>query len=219
MKLFLDTADNIEIERFMRLGIISGVTTNPTLLNRMTGDWKKRCKVIADIVQPLPVSVEVTESEPMKMATQAQEIAGWASNINVKIPIHGVDGSSDYLELVHDLELNGIEVNVTACMSAQQCMLAAMAGATYVSLFGGRVANMGYDAQTEISLARHLINRMESKTQLIVGSVREAANVIEWFESGADIVTVPPRLIETMLRHTGTVEIVSQFMTDGGKLR
>ena len=220
MRLFLDTADNIEAERYMRLGVIGGVTTNPTLLSKMAGDWKKRCRIIADIVQPLPVSVEVTESNPAAMVEQAKEIAGWATNINVKIPIHAVDGGLDYLEVVHRLEKDeGIHVNVTACMSAQQCMLAAMAGAAFVSLFGGRVANMGYETAAEVGKARALIARVNGHTKLIVGSTREAANVTEWFLAGADIVTVTPQLIETMVRHPYTTETVRQFLEDGGKLK
>jgi len=226
MKLFLDTADTVEVDCYTRLGIIDGVTTNPTILSKMPGDWKARCKIIAEMVQGLPVSVEVTESEIRKMIEQAQEIAGWSANINVKIPVHGVDGGLDYLDVVHALESSGIRVNVTACMSAQQCMLAAMAGATYVSLFGGRVANMGHDPRVEIAKTRALLDciprlpiNIKAKPQLIVGSVREAANVTEWFLAGADIVTVTPQLIETMVRHPYTTETVQQFLADGGKLR
>src|SRR3990167_4888784 len=219
MKLFLDTADTVEVDCYTRLGIIDGVTTNPTILSEMPGDWKARCKIIAEMVQRLPVSVEVTESEIRKMIEQAQEIAGWSANINVKIPVHGVDGGLDYLEVVHALESSGIRVNVTACMAAQQCMLAAMAGATYVSLFGGRVANMGYEPAKEVHKARLLMHRAGGGAQLIVGSTREAANVTEWFLMGADIVTVTPQLIETMVRHPYTTETVRQFLADGGKLK
>src|SRR3990167_8476417 len=166
MKLFLDTADTVEVDCYTRLGIIDGVTTNPTILSKMPGDWKARCKIIAEMVQGLPVSVEVTESEIRKMIEQAQEIAGWSANINVKIPIHGIDGGLDYLEVVHALEGSGIRVNVTACMSAQQCMLAAMAGAAYVSLFGGRVANMGYEAAAEVRRAAQLIRQVNGHTRL-----------------------------------------------------
>ena len=100
-------------------------------------------------------------------------------------------------------------------MSAQQCMLAAMAGATYVSLFGGRVNNMGYDSREEVSRTRHLLDAFGSRAKLIVGSTREALNIVEWFEAGADIVTTVPGLLEVMLVHPYSKETVKMFLEDG----
>ena len=154
--IFLDTGRLEEIEKYHRLGIVRGVTTNPTILVKdgVSDGWngiERRCRQIARLVEPLPVSVEVTSHEPEEMRAQARQVAGWARNINVKIPIHGPEGGTEYLRLVHELETeHDIRVNVTAMMSAQQCLLAAMAGATYVSLFGGRVNNMGYDSRAEV---------------------------------------------------------------------
>lgn len=180
---------------------------------------ERRCTEIARAVDPLPVSVEVTRNDPDEMREQARMFSQWAKNINVKIPIHGPEGGSDNLKLIHELETHlDIRVNVTAMMSAQQCLLAAMAGATYVSLFGGRVNNMGYDSRQEIRRLRGLLDAFGSPAKIIVGSTREVLNIIEWFEAGADIVTAVPSLLEGMLVHPYSKETVRMFLEDGQKI-
>ena len=222
--IFLDTGHVQEVRKYHALGVLRGVTTNPTILVKdgVRGGWEEieqRCREIASLIDPLPVSVEVTTNDPDGMLEQAKEFAGWARNINVKIPIHGPDGGTDNLRLVHELESrHDIRVNVTAMMSAQQCLLAAQAGATYVSLFGGRVNNMGYNACQEIRRLRTLLDAFGSRSKMIVGSTREALNIIEWFEAGADIVTAVPALIETMLVHPYSKETVRMFLSDGATL-
>lgn len=223
--IFLDTGRLEEIRTYHALGIVRGVTTNPTILSKagVTGGWQEveaRSKAIAQLIDPLPLSVEVTTNEPAEMLEQAQAFAGWATNINVKIPIHGPEGGTDNLRLVHELETqHDIRVNVTAMMSAQQCLLAAMAGATYVSLFGGRVNNMGYNACQEIRRLRGLLDACGSRAKIIVGSTRETLNIIEWFEAGADIVTAVPNLLEAMLVHPYSKETVRMFLRDGAALQ
>ena len=222
--IFLDTGKIDEITKYLKLGIVRGITTNPTILVKdgVAGGWagaQKHCREIARLVEPLPVSVEVTTNHPKEMRGQALEIAGWAKNINVKITIHGPEGGTENLELVHELETkHDVRVNVTAMMSAQQCLLAAMAGATYVSLFGGRVNNMGYDSRQEVARLRNLLDAFESDARIIVGSTREVLNIVEWFEAGADIVTAVPSLIEGMLVHPYSKETVRMFLEDGKKL-
>ncbi len=223
--IFLDTGNLEEVRTYHALGVIRGVTTNPTLLNKegMSGGWvdmERRCREIAELIQPLPVSVEVTTNEPEEMLVQARVLAAWAPNVNVKIPVHGPDGGTENLRLVHELETReDIRVNVTAMMSAQQCLLAAMAGATYVSLFGGRVNNMGYNACGEIRRLRGLLDALGSRAKIIVGSTREVLNIIEWLEAGADIVTATPHLVEGMLVHPYSKETVRMFLEDGVKLQ
>ncbi|MBI2058286.1 MAG: transaldolase [Nitrospirae bacterium] len=223
--LFLDTGKLEEIEKYHRLGIIRGVTTNPTILLRdgIGGGWEgmqTHCREMARLVDPLPVSFEVTAGDPAEMREQARLMAGWGKNAVVKIPIHGPNGGTEYLKLAHELESKGnIRVNVTAMLSAQQCLLAAMAGATYVSIFGGRVNNMGYDSRTEIRRTRSLLDAFGNGAKIIAGSTREALNVIEWFEAGADIVTVVPSLVETILVHPYSKETVRQFLEDGTRLQ
>ena len=147
------------------------------------------------------------------MLEQAREFAGWAKNIVVKITIHGPEGELENLEIVHDLETkHDIRVNVTAMMSAQQCLLAALAGATYVSIFGGRVNNMGYNCVEEIRKARQVLDAQGLKAKIIAGSTREVLNVIEWLAAGAHVVTVVPELLCGMIVHPYSKETVKMFL-------
>ena len=223
MAIFLDTGDINEISRFMKMGIIRGVTTNPTILLKdgLQGNMdvlKDRLIEIARVIDPYPLSIEVTTNDREEMLAQAQEFSLWAENINVKITIHGPDGELDNLEVIHLLETkHDIRVNVTAMMSAQQCFLAAMAGATYVSIFGGRVNNMGYNCVEEITKLRTLLDDNDLPAKIIVGSTREVLNVVEWLEAGAHIVTATPKLVEGMIVHPYTKETVRMFLADAEK--
>jgi len=223
MPIFLDTGNLKEIKKYLKMGIIRGVTTNPTILLKdgVTGGLKgvKAHSVeIARMIYPLPLSVEVTTNDPPKMLEQAQELAALAQNINVKITIHGPTGELQNLEVVHELEQkHNIRINVTAMMSAQQGLLAAMAGATYVSIFGGRVNNMGYNVCEEITKLRQALDDFDLKAKIIIGSTREVLNVIEWLNAGAHFVTVTPNLLESMIVHPYTKETVKMFLADAAK--
>jgi len=223
MAIFLDTGKIDEVRKYHSMGIVRGVTTNPTILLRdgVTGGMegvKARSIEIAKLIDPLPLSVEVTCNDREGMIAQACELATWAPNINVKITIHGPEGELENLEVAHELEtVHDVRVNVTAMMSAQQCLLAAMAGATYVSIFGGRVANMGYEPTDEISKLRDLIDSFGLKAQIIVGSTREVINIIQWLHAGAHIVTATPNLIEGMIVHPYSKETVQMFLADAKK--
>lgn len=223
MPIFLDTGNLAEIERFHRMGIIRGVTTNPTILLKdgVTGGMRgieTTSKEIAKLIAPYPLSVEVTTTDRAEVIRQAQTFAGWADNIVVKVTIHGPQGELENLEIVHELETeHDIRVNVTAMMSAQQCFLAALAGATYVSIFGGRVNNMGYNVCGELTKLRQVLDQFGLKSQIIVGSTREILNVIEWLEAGAHIVTVVPDLLKGMIVHPYSKETVQQFLRDAAK--
>lgn len=223
MSIFLDTGNLAEIERFHRMGIIRGVTTNPTILLKegVTGGMKgveARSKEIAKLIAPLPLSVEVTKTEREDVIAQALTLAGWADNINVKVTIHGPDGELENLEIIHELETkHDVRVNVTAMMSAQQCLLAAMAGATYVSIFCGRVNNMGYNAIGELGKLRSVLDEFGLKSQIIAASTREILNVIEWLDAGAHIVTVLPKFLEGMIVHPYSKETVQMFLGDAAK--
>ncbi len=223
MAIFLDTGNMKEIENYLDMGIIRGVTTNPTILlqSGVVGGKeaiKKRSIEIANLIEPFPLSVEVTTNEPKEMISQAIEFSQWANNINVKITVHGPNGELDNLKVVHLLEKEqNIRVNVTAMMSAQQCFLAAMAGATYVSLFAGRVNNMGYNACIEITKLRNVIDSLGLESKIIIGSTREVLNVIEWLDAGAHIITVVPKILEGMIVHPYSKETVQQFLNDANK--
>jgi len=224
MSIFLDTGKIKEIEKFMNMGIIRGVTTNPSILLKsgVTGgkeEIKKTSIKIADLIKPYPLSVEVTTNDTQGMIEQAREFSTWADNINVKITIHGPSGELENFEVVHALETKyDVRVNVTAMMSAQQCFLAAMAGATYVSLFAGRVNNMGYNACVEIKKLRKVLDSFDLKAKIIIGSTREILNVIEWLEAGAHIITVVPKLLEGMIIHPYSKETVQMFLHDAKEI-
>lgn len=223
MPVFLDTPNLKEINRFHRMGIIRGVTTNPTLLLKqgvsggMSG-LETLAREIANTIAPLPLSVEVTTNDPALITQQARAFSSWADNIVVKVTVHGPEGELENMQVIHELETrHDIRVNVTAMMSAQQCFLAAMAGATYVSIFAGRVNNMGYNACGEIARLRKLLDQFDLKSQIIAGSTREVLNVLEWLEAGAHIVTVLPNLLEGMLVHPYTKETVQMFLRDAAQ--
>jgi transaldolase len=223
MALFLDTSKINEIEKYHKMGLIRGVTTNPTIMLKegITGGLegiKQQTVKIARMIAPYPASVEVTTNDPVEMAKQAREFARWADNVVVKITIHGPKGELENLEVVHDLETkHGVQVNVTAMMSAQQCLLAAMAGASYVSIFGGRVNNMGYNVTDEIIKLRNVLDAQSLKAKIIVGSTREVLNIIEWLGAGAHIVTTVPSLLEGMIVHPYSKETVQMFLDDAKK--
>jgi len=220
MAIFLDTGKIDVIKKYHSMGIIRGVTTNPTIMvqDGITGGFegvKKQSIKIANLIHPYPLSVEVTNNDPKDMIRQGIEFSKWADNINIKITIHGPNGELDNLQVIHELEKKyNIRINATAMMSAQQCFLAAMAGATYVSIFGGRVNNMGYDARAEITRLRDLLDDFELLSKIIVGSTREVVNIIEWLEAGAHIVTVIPKFIDGMIVHPYSKETVQMFLKD-----
>lgn len=225
MAIFLDTGDINEVKKYMKMGIIRGVTTNPTILLKsgVTGGMegvKKRSIEIAKLIAPYPLSVELTKNNtPEEMIAEAKELSRWADNINIKVPIHGPNGELTNLEVIHELEKkHNIRVNVTAAMSAQQCFLAALAGATYVSLFCGRMNNMGYNSCDEVARLRQLLDQFKLNSKIICASTREVLNVSEWLEAGGDIVTVLPNLLEGMLVHPYTKETVKMFLDDAKKL-
>ena len=224
MAIFVDSSDIRGIERLHRMGIIRGVTTNPTIMLKegVTGGEqgvRDHCRRIAELVDPYPVSVEVMTNDPTETIEQATRFAAIAPNVIVKVTIHGPSGELENLQVIHELEtVRDIRVNVTAMMSSQQCYLAACAGASFVSLFGGRVNNMGYNCIDEIRRTRRLLDREALDSRIIVGSTREILNVVEWLDAGADIVTAVPKLIEGMLIHPYSKETVQMFLNDAADL-
>lgn len=223
MTIFLDTGNIDDIKKYLDMGVLRGVTTNPTILLKdgVTGGKegiKRRSIEIAKLTHPYPLSVEVTSNDYKEMIKQAKGYSKWADNINVKITIHGPNGETENLAVIRELaHKHKIKVNATAMMSAQQCLLAAMSGATYVSLFGGRVNNMGYNCCDEIKKLRKVLDATGLESKIIIGSTREVLNIIEWLEAGADIVTAVPKLIEGMIVHPYSKETVQMFLRDAAK--
>jgi transaldolase len=223
MAIFLDTGKISEVEKYMKMGVIRGVTTNPTILFKDgvkggKGGIRERSVEIARIISPYPLSVEVTSNDYQEMVHQALEYSSWAENIIVKITIHGPDGETENLMVIQELSnKHKIIINATAMMNAQQCLLAAMAGASYVSIFGGRVNNMGYNVCDEIRKLRRVLDMQGLKAKIIIGSTREVLNVIEWLEAGADIVAVIPDILQGMIVHPYSKETVQMFLRDAAK--
>jgi len=218
--LFLDTGDLSEIEKFLQLGILDGVTTNPTIMKKcgVVGGFpviRDRSKAIAKMIAPLPLSLETSspEGDEQEILDQAREFASWGSNINIKVTITDQSGKP-LLGVIKQLADEGIAVNATAMMRVSQCFLAAKVGAKYVSIFAGRVANMGNDPRKEIRDLRNLLDRTGLEAQIIAASSREALNVTEWWKAGAHIITVTPDLLKPCIWHPYTIDTVKLFDGD-----
>ena len=222
--LFLDTSNPEVIEQFLKMGVISGVTTNPTIMFKEKfatneKETEKHSIKLANLINPLPISLEVTTNDFDGMIEQAKKLQELAENVVVKIPVHGPKGELHNLEVVSKLSKMGIRINCTAIMSPIQGLMAALAGAEYVSLFGGRLANIGHDAPNEFRKLRDLLDLHAPDAKIIAASTREAYNVTEWLLAGCDIVTVVPDLMKIVLVHPYTKETVQMFLDDGAKLK
>jgi transaldolase len=160
----------------------------------------------------IPLSVEVFSTRPEEMITQAEDFVryfGHYPKLNVKIPV-----GWDELAVIRELRLRGIPVNCTCCMSYGQATMAAAAGANFVSLFYGRIRDIGYDAAAVVRDVRATFRERAVPSEIIVGSIRHIADISEAFQAGADIVTVPPKFFRAMVTHPKTDEAVKQFVTD-----
>ena len=201
MKLFIDSSDEKKIEQYQNLGIIDGCTTNPKIMaNEGVEDWRGKLKELSKMVDG-PISGEVTTNNKDEIVQQAREINSIGENVNVKIPANkpGFEALS---------ELEEVSVNMTACISVNQVLLAEKAGADYASIFMGRISDMGSDPIQVIEESSELVE----DTEIIIGSVRKVHDIQEAFLAGADIVTGPPEFIEEMIEHRKTDEIVEEFM-------
>jgi transaldolase len=210
MQIFLDTANIENIEQAAELGIISGVTTNPTLLSReSTADYETVTKKICSIVGG-PVSVEVLSEDAKSMIEEAKVKASWAPNVNIKIPI-----TPDGLRATSALSKEGIDVNMTLCFSANQALLGAMAGATYVSIFVGRLDDAGQDGMQVVQDTMDILdNYPELDTQLITASIRNPMHCTQAALIGSHIATVPYNVLMQMIQHPLTDVGVKRFLAD-----
>lgn len=207
MELFIDTADIDEVRRAAALGVVTGCTTNPKLAAAAEpGDFRKRVEEILACL-PGPVSVEVVAEGVDDMLAEATEYAAWDSRVAVKIPM-----SLQGLEVVHKLERErDVRVNVTCMMNSNQAALAMMAGASYVSLFIGRIADMGCDPDAAIQETAYFIEHGGFKARIIAGSMRQVADIQRSFLAGAHIVTTAYKFLEGMAHHPRTAETVREF--------
>jgi transaldolase len=215
MEIFADTADLKEIRAWLDFGVIDGVTTNPSImLASGVYDLRHGAQEIAKLLGDKPVSVEVVTDDTKEMHRQAVEMASWAPNIVVKIPVITTQGEP-CLGVISSLRRAGVMVNATACLSFNQAMLAAKAGATYVSLFAGRISDEGADASEAVRRTATWLKAWEMPTKIIVGSIRETVNVQDAALAGAHVVTVPPKFLRQMIDHKYSRFTVAQFLADG----
>ncbi|EUJ51508.1 fructose-6-phosphate aldolase [Listeria fleischmannii] len=208
MKFFIDTANVEEIKKASRMGIVSGVTTNPSLIAKEGRDFNEVIKEITAIVDG-PISGEVVSLEADKMIEEGREIAKIHANMVVKIPMTG-----EGLAAVSVLSAEGIKTNVTLVFSATQALLAARAGATYVSPFLGRLDDIGQDGLELVRDISEIFLIHDIKTEIISASVRHPIHVIECAKAGADIATIPYKVLEQMLKHPLTDSGIEKFLAD-----
>lgn len=206
--LFLDSSDPREIKDIFAWGVVKGVTTNPLIIAREAGnvDLAERIRGVIDASYG-PVSVELTSESESAMLDEAYAYHAWApSRIVIKVPF-----SEMGLRVTHALTSQDIRTNVTCLMNFNQAYLAALAGGTYVSIFSGRVQDMGYDVRPVIAQTRAQLDREKLAAQIIVGSVRHLMDVNEALEHGAHIVTVTPTILRKMLHNPKTDETIREF--------
>ena len=212
MRFFVDTADVSELEKLLVTGMVDGVTTNPSLIAKSGRDILEVTKEIASMVDG-PVSAEVTATDYDTMIEEGKKLADIASNIAVKVPLT-VDG----LRTCKTLSDAGTMVNVTLCFSAAQALLAAKAGATFISPFVGRLDDMGMDGMELIESIRDVYDAYPTlKTEILVASIRNTRHVERAAEIGADVGTLPPRVIWDMYQHPLTSKGLDAFLADWAK--
>ncbi len=217
MKIFMDSADKQEIAKWLAMGVVDGATTNPSIMFKdKVYDIEKGAKDIAALIAPLPLSVEVTTNDLDEMVKQARTFAKWADNIVIKIPQTNQDGVPCY-GVINQLVRDGIRVNATVALSMNQVILAAKAGATYISIFAGRVADEGGNAPELIMDAVDWLARWDYKSEIIVGSIRGVIDIHQAALAGAHIITIPPQLLTKMADHKFTRVTVAQFTEDAQK--
>jgi len=217
MQIFVDSADHKQVEHWLTEGVVDGVTTNPSILfaNGVT-DVEDGARKLAILLGDRPLSVEVTSNDRETMLEQAHTFATWARNIVVKIPVVNEYGES-CLGVMHRLAEEGIAINATAILSFNQAILAAKAGATYVSIFAGRVADEGNDPAVVIRNVRDWLEEWKVPARIIVGSIRTVMDIQTAALAGAHIITIPPQFLPKMVDHRYTRETVRQFVQDAEK--
>ncbi|CAB3289820.1 putative transaldolase [Methanocaldococcus lauensis] len=208
MKFFLDTANVEEIKKYAELGLVDGVTTNPTLVAKEGRDFYEVVKEICEIVEG-PVSAEVISTDAEGMVKEARELAKIADNIVIKIPM-----TKDGMKAVKILSAEGIKTNVTLVFSPLQALLAAKAGATYVSPFVGRLDDIGHVGMKLIEDVVKIYKNYDIKTEVIVASVRHPWHVLEAAKIGADIATIPPSVMDKLFNHPLTDIGLERFLKD-----
>ena len=209
MRIFLDTANMDQIRHAAKLGVVSGVTTNPSLVSKEgAADYEATIKEICSII-PGPISAEVLVEGVEAMINQAREISKWAPNVVIKIP-----ATTEGLEVTSALAKEEIEVNFTLCFSVNQALLGALAGAAYVSPFVGRLDDIGNDGMQLVKDLVDVFWQYELPTQVIAASIRHPQHCVAAAKVGAHIATVPYNVLMQMMQHPLTDIGISRFLSD-----
>lgn len=208
MKLFLDTAQLDEIKEIASWGVLDGVTTNPTLVAKEGVDFKTRVIEICKVVDG-PVSAEVTTTDPKEMVSQGRDIAKWHPNVVIKCPLTPAG-----IEACKALSGDGIRVNVTLCFSVNQAILAAKAGATFVSPFVGRLDDINEDGMALIEQIVEVFHIHNLKTEVLAASIRHPLHVTQAALAGADVSTIPYKVFKQLIHHPLTDAGQERFLAD-----
>ncbi|MBI1775635.1 MAG: fructose-6-phosphate aldolase [Proteobacteria bacterium] len=212
MKFFIDTADVAEIRELEATGLLDGVTTNPSLIQKSGRPMLEVIKEICAVV-PGPVSAEVTATDYATMLAEGRKLAKIAKNVTVKVPL-----TPDGLKSCRALSQEGTKVNVTLCFSAAQALLAAKAGASFISPFVGRLDDIGQDGMQLIAEIVEIYDNYEDiRTEVLVASVRHPIHVIEAAKLGAHVATLPPAVLKQMFKHPLTDKGLDAFLADWKK--
>ncbi len=211
MKFFADTADTDEIRDLADIGLLDGVTTNPSLVHKSGRDFKQVIAEICELVEG-PVSAEVAATEFDSMVAEGRELAGIADNVTIKVPL-----TWDGLKACRVLSQGGTMVNVTLCFNANQALLAAKAGATFISPFIGRLDDIGLDGMELIEEIREIYDNYAFATEILAASIRSANHVKYAAMAGADVATVPPAVLKGLVKHPLTDKGLDAFLADWGK--
>ncbi len=213
MKIFLDTANIQSIKKYNDMGMIDGITTNPSLLSRENENPQHVMKAIVDMVNG-PVNLEVIAIKADEMIYEAHELIKYGRNVVVKIPMTG-----EGMIAIKKLSKEGISTNVTLIFSANQAILAAKAGATFVSPFIGRLDDGGHDGMNLIRDIVQIFRNYNFKTNVLVASIRHPVHVTQAGIIGADVVTLPPDILEKMIHHPLTDKGLDLFLSDWKKIQ
>ena len=216
MKIFLDTADLSQIRRAADAGLIDGITTNPSLLSDAAGDSGDPREILEAICETVsgPISAEVVATDADDMVGEGRKLAGIADNIVVKCPL-----TEDGLVACQRLRAEGIKVNVTLCFSPTQALLAAKAGATYISPFIGRLDDISSNGVALIESIRTIFDNYGIETQILAASIRHPMHLVECAEIGADVATMPFDVIDKLIKHPLTDNGLEKFLADWDKLQ
>lgn len=213
MKFFIDTADISEIREANELGILDGVTTNPSLVAKTGRSFEEVAKEILALVDG-PVSLEVVSTDKAGMLAEAEKLAAWGDNVVIKLPL-----IADGLKACKELTSRGVKTNVTLCFSANQALLAAKAGATYISPFIGRIDDTGHDGMELIRDIRQVYDNYGFTTEILAASIRHPVHVRDAALMGADVSTIPFKVFNQLVHHPLTDNGLEKFLADAKKIK